>query len=234
MSLTGWSTFWLNDRKVPRRPWLHCPQWKVIDSMLEELVPQFQHRALPTAFASHFMQTRDSKGQGHKAVLARPYTPHVCHGPLAVTPTEFVFGFGSLISTASRIRSSPLSKDAIPVMVSADFGYRREWNFQPSGSAKFTALGLCSTTSGIGDEINGVLYPVGDDLEALDEREHGYIRVQIPLRFLTPLSWQKLPYYEEHHHSLRVWTYVPVQVDHLPGCMSSGPCLEYPILQTCK
>ena len=31
----GWSKFWLNDRQIPRRPWLHEPMFKIVDQCLK-------------------------------------------------------------------------------------------------------------------------------------------------------------------------------------------------------
>ncbi len=59
---------------------------------------------------------------------------------LADQPTQFIFGYGSLIDSTSRNSTSLKPIPAIPVRVSAAFGYIRSWNDRsPSG---FTALGL--------------------------------------------------------------------------------------------
>src|SRR2546423_15306961 len=55
-------------------------------------------------------------------------------------PSQFIFGYGSLINTPSRNSTAGTSIQAIPVRVSAAFGYIRPWNDRsPSG---FTSLGL--------------------------------------------------------------------------------------------
>jgi hypothetical protein len=43
-------------------------------------------------------------------------------------PTQFIFGYGSLINTASRNSTASAPIPAIPVRVSAAFGYVRAWN----------------------------------------------------------------------------------------------------------
>jgi hypothetical protein len=61
-------------------------------------------------------------------------------------PTQFIFGYGSLINTQSRNSTAGAPIPAIPVRVSAAFGYIRTWNDRsPSG---FTALGLRKTNPG--------------------------------------------------------------------------------------
>src|SRR5437762_12617927 len=55
-------------------------------------------------------------------------------------PAQFIFGYGSLINTACRNSTASAPIPAIPVRVSAAFGYVRAWNDRsPSG---FTAFGL--------------------------------------------------------------------------------------------
>ena len=57
-----------------------------------------------------------------------------------IRPTSFIFGYGSLINTASRNSTATKAVPAIPVRVSAAFGFIRTWSdHSPSG---FTALGL--------------------------------------------------------------------------------------------
>jgi hypothetical protein len=72
-------------------------------------------------------------------------------------PTQFIFGYGSLINAASRNSTAGNPIPAIPVRVSAAFGHIRAWNDRsPSG---FTALGLRVPRPGEqATTINGVLY----------------------------------------------------------------------------
>src|ERR1700730_14345274 len=126
-------------------------------------------------------------------------------------PTQFIFGYGSLINTASRNSTASAPIPAIPVRVSAAFGYVRAWNDRsPSG---FTALGLRKPHSGeSANTINGVLYPVeGDDMSKFDAREEGYARVEVPREDIEAVSWQRLP--EAGH----IWVYVPVRQGGVPG-----------------
>jgi cation transport regulator ChaC len=86
---------------------------------------------------------------------------------VADQPTNFIFGYGSLVDTASRDATAKKPITAIPARVSAAFGYVRCWcSRSPSG---FTALGLRRPASGeMGMTINGVLYPVeGNDTRCL-------------------------------------------------------------------
>ncbi len=98
---------------------------------------------------------------------------------LANTPTRFIFGYGSLIDTASRDATAGKPTPAIPVRVSAAFGYVRAW--VDRCRCGFTALGLRRPHPGeSAATINGVIYPVdGTDMTAFDGREQGYRRVAI-------------------------------------------------------
>jgi hypothetical protein len=141
-------------------------------------------------------------------------------------PTQFLFGYGSLINSASRDATAAAPIPAIPVRVSAAFGYRRTWNSRsPSG---FTALGLRKAAPGeAGSTINGVLYPVaGQDMSKFDEREVGYARVEVKLADIEALGWQRLP--ESGH----VWVYVPARPGSAPGEGLPDPDPDFPLLQS--
>ncbi|MEI6987522.1 MAG: gamma-glutamylcyclotransferase family protein, partial [Rhodospirillaceae bacterium] len=141
-------------------------------------------------------------------------------------PTQFLFGYGSLINTASRNSTATKLAPAIPVRVSASFGYVRAWIEQsPSG---FTALGLRKPRS---DEkattINGVLYPVEEkDLPLFDEREQGYTRVAVPLTDMEAVSWQQLP------KKAQIWIYIPDTDSTKLEDKPQPPSRDFPIVQS--
>jgi hypothetical protein len=141
-------------------------------------------------------------------------------------PTQFIFGYGSLINAASRRWTAGATVPAIPVRVSAAFGYFRTWNDRsPSG---FTALGLSKAGSGgAASTINGVLYAVlGDDMAKYDAREKGYARVEVPRDDIEAVSWQRLP------ETGTIWVYVPVGPDGQAGVGLPPPDAQYPLLQS--
>jgi hypothetical protein len=126
-------------------------------------------------------------------------------------PTQFVFGYGSLINSASRTSTAGKSIPAIPVRVSSSFGYIRSWGDRSQSG--FTALGLRRPAPGEqATTINGVLYPVeGDDMAAFDTREKGYVRVEVPREDIEATSWQALP------GQCTIWVYVPKVAGKRPG-----------------
>jgi hypothetical protein len=141
-------------------------------------------------------------------------------------PTQFIFGYGSLISTASRNSTAGNPIAAIPVRVSTAFGYIRTWNDRsPSG---FTALGL--RKPGPGEQattINGVLYAIeGDDTTKFDAREAGYARVEVPHADIEAVSWQSIP--QEGH----IWVYVPVRPGGAPGIGLPQADAAFPLLES--
>jgi hypothetical protein len=141
-------------------------------------------------------------------------------------PTQFVFGYGSLINSTSRNATAGKIVPAIPVRVSAAFGYIRAWvNRSSSG---FTGLGLRKPrTNEKASTINGVLYPVeGADMAKYDVREQGYTRVELPRDEIEPMSWQQLP------ASGRIWVYIPVKADGEPGVGLPGASAEFPLLES--
>ncbi|SAL00112.1 hypothetical protein AWB77_06083 [Caballeronia fortuita] len=140
-------------------------------------------------------------------------------------PTQFIFGYGSLINTPSRNETAGKSVAAIPVRVSAAFGYVRSWSDR-SGSG-FTALGLRRPLEGEAPmTINGVIYPVGNDMSAFDQREKGYVRVEVPRALIEPVSWQALP------SQGTVWVYVPKAEGQQPGEGLPLPDASFPIVES--
>jgi hypothetical protein len=145
---------------------------------------------------------------------------------IADEPTNFIFGYGSLINSASRNSTALKPVAAIPARVSAAFGYIRCWcDRSPSG---FTALGLRRPEVGeTAMTVNGVIYPVeGDDMAAFDGRETGYRRVEVPPEQIEAVSWRRLP---EHG---KVWVYVPVSHGREPGVDLPAADSGFPLLES--
>ncbi len=136
-------------------------------------------------------------------------------------PTQFLIGYGSLIDADSRAGTAGARLEAVPMRVSADFGWRRVWNLV-AGSG-FTALGLeAGRTDAAAETINGVLFPVdAPTLAKFDRREAGYDRVLVPNALIQSLSWMRLP------EAGMVWIYVPK-----PGARTSVPDAGHPIVQS--
>jgi hypothetical protein len=167
--------------------------------------------ALITALAVPGAQAGDSDWWGRKL-------PNV--------PSQFIFGYGSLINTPSRNSTAGAPVSAIPVRVSAAFGYIRAWNDRsPTG---FTALGLRKPGPGENAAtINGVLYPVeGDDMTRFDTREAGYVRLEVPHAQIEAVSWQSIP--KDGH----IWVYVPVRPNGTPGVGLPEPDAAFPLLES--
>ena len=145
---------------------------------------------------------------------------------VANQPTQFLFGYGSLINTASRNSTVSRPVAAIPARLSAAFGYVRCW-CDRAGSG-FTALGLRRPLPGeSATTINGVLYPVeGDDAARFDARESGYAKVEVPREQIEAASWQRLP------EQGTIWVYVPVTAGHDPGTDLPAPSRDFPLVES--
>ncbi|HJS87833.1 MAG TPA: gamma-glutamylcyclotransferase family protein [Acetobacteraceae bacterium] len=145
---------------------------------------------------------------------------------IANQPTNFIFGYGSLINTTSRNATASKPIAAMPVRVAAAFGYVRCWCDRSASG--FTALGLRRPKPGEDAmTVNGVLYPVeGNDMGAFDAREAGYRRVEVPREQIEAVSWQRLP------EQGQIWVYVPVHGDNAPGVDLPAPSSDFPLLQS--
>ena len=87
----------------------------------------------------------------------------------------YIFGYGSLIEQASRLRSTP---SALYVLPARARGYARGW------WARTGAIGFSTTFVGAIPEkssyMNGVIYAVNkEELDDTDKRESGYTREDI-------------------------------------------------------
>src|SRR5271166_5961151 len=141
-------------------------------------------------------------------------------------PTQFIFGYGSLINSASRDSTVGKMIPAIPVRISAAFGYIRTWNDRSTSG--FTALGLRKpSATEKASTINGVLYPVdGDDMAKYDAREKGYARVEVPRDDLEAVSWPLLP------ETGKIWVYIPVRPNGEPGVGLPAANAQFPLLES--
>ena len=75
--------------------------------------------------------------------------------------------------------------------------------------------------------INGVLFPVqGVDMAALDAREQGYVRVQVPVADMEAVSWQRLP------TTGRIWIYVPDIAGKTLATALPSPDAQFPLLES--
>ena len=139
-------------------------------------------------------------------------------------PKNFIFGFGSIINTKSRIKTGGETiGNAIPVEISKKEGYIREWNFQKN-IVNATFLGVRKAEEGeFSTNINGIIYPCFENINKFDEREKGYKRHELNKNNIIPKSWQNLP-----SHSCKIWIYVP-EIKHQ---FKKGPTFNKPILQS--
>lgn len=163
-------------------------------------------------------------------IAAGAGTTNWWHLQLPNPPTDFIVGYGSLINSPSRNSTAKKRVPAIPVRVSAAFGYVRAWNSHADG---FTAQGLRRPRP---DEtamtINGVLFAVTDaELADYDSRECRYHKQDLKPEQIEAVSWQRLP--ETGH----IWIYVPND-QAVPSCQAGvdpttdRPDLEHPLLQS--
>ncbi len=115
------------------------------------------------------------------------------------SPQNYIFGYGSLVNAESRAASFNCMQSVVAARISAEFGYKRVWNYKGPG---FTALGLQKTDSPM--SINGIIYSVhADDMSVWDQREKYYNRIELPWTFVESVDWMNLP------KDGKLWVYIP-------------------------
>ncbi|MFC5865459.1 gamma-glutamylcyclotransferase family protein [Acidicapsa dinghuensis] len=131
---------------------------------------------------------------------------------------EYIFGIGSLIEQASRMRTTPAARYVLPARVR---GYVRGW-WARTGSIGFTTtfVGAIPQPSA---SINGVVYAVSEEeLKASNKREQGYTPTDITSA-IEMLTGGPAP-------KGRVWMYVN---DFKPGQREQSlPTAQFPIVQS--
>ena len=153
-------------------------------------------------------------------------------------PKNFIFGYGSLISSESRIYTGKgYIGDPIPIEISKKMGYIRVWSCKPSKMGKMCFLAMQKSKKAT--NVQGVLCPVFKCIENFDKREKGYKRIKIKIntpakrKMLKALSWQSLPNYSFNIYIYTIKDCTPpsnkcsISQRYLDVVMSG--CLEYGI-----
>jgi ChaC-like protein len=132
----------------------------------------------------------------------------------------YIFGIGSLIEQASRMRTTPAAMYVLPARVS---GFARGW------WARTGAVGFTTTFVGAIPEksssVNGVVYAVSDEeLARTNKREAGYTPTDITsdVQILVPGASRP---------SAKVWLYVN-KFKNEQELKNSLPTAEFPIVQS--
>lgn len=117
---------------------------------------------------------------------------------MAVKEQHFLFGYGSLINTQSRVRSMAATV-AFPAVA---LGFRRRWGYR-CPRRHYTALCVEHEPDA---SVNGVLIPIQnptDDLPSLDDRELNYARTLVHPSHISFLS----PYSIDPNSLIYIWIY---------------------------
>jgi Gamma-glutamyl cyclotransferase, AIG2-like len=150
---------------------------------------------------------------------------------------QFIFGYGSLVESQSRSRTSPSALYASPVNVG---GIQRGWFDQVGGvSLSTTYLGAVPDPN---SNCNGVMFQVSQQqLAAFDERETGYIREKIDRNKVTMLDGSKsVPEGDIWYYANKEKRYAspecPIVQSYVDICLNG--CLEleatYPLAKNAK
>lgn len=108
-----------------------------------------------------------------------------CHPLLASNRSQFIIGYGSLISESSKKNTLTNVDPNIPVRV---LGYSRVWSMR-APQKKMTFLGVEEHPK---KTFNGVIFSLNNaQISAFDKREIGYCRKKVPLQNIQFLSQQE-------------------------------------------
>lgn len=134
-----------------------------------------------------------------------------CYPTVDMQAPQFIVGYGSLMQTESRTRSSPTAGLGHPVLVT---GFQRAWNARGSDVGYSTTYLGAVIADDPNTEMAAVLYkdPNASDIAGTDAREDLYCRHMVPPDRIRLLDGWELP------DNANVWVYAltPDNV-HLPN-----------------
>jgi len=160
-----------------------------------------------------------------------PSPPDGCYPPPDGRIPQYIIGYGSLMQTASKLRTYPNAKENIPVLVR---GFSRHWNIEGSSigfSTTYLGVQLNDTAT-----INGVIFQIPGDSQAdltaaisnYDTRERFYCRLEV-----APEKIEVLNITEETDQIMnskekkaQFWIYYNRPIN------SKDPSAKYPIVQS--
>lgn len=155
--------------------------------------------------------------------------PHItiasaCHPAVSPNSTQFLVGYGSLISESSKKNTLSNVGPNQPVVIQ---GYSREWNMR-APQKKMTFLGVVSNSK---KSFNGVVFQIQPQaINAFDIREIGYCREEVMYEHITFL-------HEPLDKHAQYWIYVPKNKCKKPYDKNLFPVAGYYqkiFLQGCK
>lgn len=133
---------------------------------------------------------------------------------------NYIFGYGSLIERASRLRTTPEAKVVFPVKLK---GFKRGWFARTGVPGISTTFLGCMTDEN--SYVNGVIYEVThQDIEKTDERETGYERIKINYSDIEDYSCQI-------ERKSSIWIYANMFKDNVIP-KDNFPSKEFPIVQS--
>ena len=133
---------------------------------------------------------------------------------------NYIFGYGSLIESESRMRTTSNAKNVYPVIVT---GLKRGWFARTGGSSLSTTfLGCIKDSKSI---VNGVIYKVNEEeIKNIDSREKGYSRELIEIKAIDFL-------FDIKDTNIKVWTYLN-EFKNFEMLRNNFPDKEFPIVQS--
>ena len=103
----------------------------------------------------------------------------------------YLFFYGSAINDISRENTIKRKSNAIPVIISKAFGYKRRYNFKGANQYNFgktkkpiIVLGIEKSKDAL--PVNGIIIKVNsNELRNFDKRELAYNRIKIPWKYVN-------------------------------------------------
>ena len=118
---------------------------------------------------------------------------------------SYIFGYGSLVNTRSRLDTIKSAVKAYPVVIDEKFGYERDYHYRDRiGKGAQRVFGI-EKNPNKDTLINGALFKVPNDrLKDMDSRENNYKKIRIPWKHILTHGKPNL------ETSVPIYTYQPL------------------------
>lgn len=244
--------FWLNDRPVPRRPWLETPKFEIVDAILANALPgSLICRAMPAEYGIHYWENELDTHHGafsldHGGCLAggdldvkyssysqcsREVVEATCQtSPFFFFETGIMMGKMNFDTFARRFYDyTGPTLQGLPCRLAKCAGFRRSFAHRANVNFKSTMCTIVDAGDDDARSIIGMLYPAppawaqpSGELPAKDEREE-----------LFNVLHRRVEIKPEHLTVLQSWLQIPdgARVFAFVCTEPKPPSFDYPISQ---
>lgn len=220
--------YWLNDRPMPRTPWVEQQKYREVDGILMSEIPEsFKCRSLPAEYA--LLYTGDAEKNTDISYISYKKASRKPVRAKDQEPKFFIFEYDDRISFEQwqKVTCAADIEQGIACRLLPTAGYRRSFCHPVEGSSCFTAPSLRKDAAGSRD-VNGVLYAAPgkwlNDGGVPDEKDDIFVGNNMKRVRLNNDDFHVLANFMAIPSNAKIFTYMTAQ--------PRAPSYEFPIRQS--